>query len=195
VISYNRLRFMREAQIDRGFRAAKRRRYEAALRFPTAPNPALPTFEQITDHEFLLSVARRAQRDAGSGPGPDGVRWPDLDRRALAKMCRDLSKSLRGGTFQPSPARAVKVPKRTPGQYRDLRIRSIATRLVSGALHVALTPLGESMLGEHVHGFRPHRSTFTLLRDLEHHVQPGKTVLTVADVYHAFDATPIRPRK
>ena len=81
------------------------------------------------------------------------------------------------------------MPIRKPGGgSRTLRLRNVADRVVSSALHRALTPLWEAVFLPRSMGFRPGRSAWGLLAELELAVVGGGLwVLTVDDVKKAFD--------
>jgi retron-type reverse transcriptase len=123
----------------------------------------------------------------GPAPGHDGVSYDDLSRSEVCEAMRELSKSLLLGTYVPQPARSVKIPKQAGG-HRELALSDITHRVVGTALKEALTPLWETIFLPASYGFRPGRSTWTLLADLKHAVETqNRWVIAVDDVKQAFD--------
>ncbi len=145
------------------------------------------TLEQIVDVDHLAAVYDRMRREAGRSPGPDGVRYGDLGRGELFDVLRGLKTSILSGTYRPGRGRQVRIPKASGG-YRVLTLTDIADRIVARALTDATTPYFERVFLNRSHGFRPGRSTWTLLAELERVVTAeGRWVLAVDDVRAAFD--------
>src|SRR5262245_55676226 len=116
-----------------------------------------PTFEQIIDQKFLFAVTQSliasGQYKAG---GPDGVRYADLSISNAAAVSRDLHEALANGSWEPSIARAVNIPK-GENDWRTLLIRSIATAIVAAAVQLKLSPYWETIFLDSSYGFRPGR--------------------------------------
>jgi RNA-directed DNA polymerase len=152
---------------------------------------AMPSFEQIIDHENLIQVFDRLKSTAGTAPGPDRVRYDMLSRPEMAQIMRDLSGELRAARYEPSTARQVKIPKSSGGS-RTLRLRSIISRVVAAALAEQLTPYWETIFLPASLGFRPNRNVWDLLCALENLVKTQRRwVLATADIKQAFDSVNI----
>src|SRR5262245_50111684 len=94
-----------------------------------------------------------------------------------------LSECILNATYRPQDVRRIAVPKPGTGEYRILKIGVLADRVVGKALHNAFTPLWEGRFLPCSYGFRPRRSTWTLLADLEVAMErQGRWVLGIADI-------------
>lgn len=152
-----------------------------------ATTTLIPTVEQIADHENLLTVFHEMKRNAGQAPGPDRITYSHLGASEAAEILRAVSRSLAAGTYRPGPARSVPIPKPGGGR-RTLTIRGVIDRVVSKALHEAMLPYWETVFLPRSMGFRPGRSAWHLLAELEAvMVKEDLWVLTVDDVRKAFD--------
>jgi retron-type reverse transcriptase len=150
-----------------------------------------PSIDWVADHEVLLAAYDQLRAEGGQSPGPDGLTYRQLSRSEAADLLRTVAKAIQQGSYRPGPGRQVRVPK-PAGGYRVLTIRSILDRVVSKALNDALTPFFEKIFRNGSYGFRPKRSPWHLLADLERDViEHDRNVLVVDDVRKAFDNLPI----
>lgn len=170
-------------------RGRRQRRIQEAEDAQTAP--ALPKVEDIADHEFLIDTYYDLKAKAGQAPGPDRVRYDDLGPREVGSVMRDLSKVIKVGEFAPSQGLRRSIPKASGGS-RTLTIRSIATRVVAGALHKKAQRFWESIFDVRSFGFRQGLGTWDMLFAMEREIsQSGRYVVAVDDVRQAFDNVPI----
>jgi retron-type reverse transcriptase len=164
-----RLRFRDGYRIRQEFDERLRQRYGQQHHQPFQAARVLdgqPLLPRIVAQENLMVVHAHRARQGGSASGPDGIRDEMLSHREVAGIYRAVNREILDGQFEPSAARHVPLPKKSGG-HRILAIRSIATRTVSAALAHALTPFWEAIFLDGSHGFRPARSTWTLLTHLE----------------------------
>jgi RNA-directed DNA polymerase len=147
--------------------------------------------EQIAHRENLFACYRQLQREGGPAAGIDGLHAADLSPREAGDYMGVLSECVLNATYRPQDVRPVAVPKPGTGEYRVLKVGVLADRVVGKALHNAFTPLWERRFLPCSYGFRPRRSTWTLLADLEVAMaKQDRRVLAVADVRKAFDTVP-----
>jgi RNA-directed DNA polymerase len=146
---------------------------------------------QIAHRDNLFECFRQLLREGGPAAGVDGLHAADLSPSEAGDYMGVLSKCVLDGTYRPQDVRPVAIPKPGTGEYRTLRIGTLADRVVGRALHNAFTPLWEKRFLPCSYGFRPRRSTWTLLADLEVSMEKqGRWVLAIADIRKAFDNVP-----
>jgi hypothetical protein len=152
----------------------------------TEPVPIIPTVDQIADAENLIETFYKLRSRKGQAPGPDGFTYTDWSRREAAEIMRDLSRDVRSGVYRPGSTRKVKIPKMRGG-YRTLSLGNIADRVLAAALNKALTPFWETKFLPMSMGFRPRRSVWQLLAELEHSIITyNRWVLAIDDIKNAF---------
>ena len=94
-------------------------------------------------------------------PGTDGK---TIDEMSLERIER-LIVSLKDESYQPHPARRVYIPKKN-GKKRPLGIPSFEDKLVQEVVRLLLEAIYEGHFEGTSHGFRPHRSCHTALKNL-----------------------------
>jgi hypothetical protein len=140
----------------------------------------------IADVDNLAAVWEVMRRENGQAPGPDRVRFPHVGQHELYAILRETKKAILAGTYRPGPAREVKIPKANGGK-RTLTLRNLIDRVVAKAVNEAMVPYWETIFLDGSHGFRPDRSNWTLLAQLERAVvEQGRWVLVSDDVKSAF---------
>ena len=146
----------------------------------------------IANVDNLGAVYEQMKRDNGPAPGPDRVRFDHLGRSELFAMLRPLSKAILDGTYRPGAARTVKIPKGGNRGYRTLTLRNLADRVVAKALNEALVPFWEKIFLDSCHSYRPKRSNWTMLAQLEHVVvEQDRWVIVSDDIKNAFPSVNI----
>jgi hypothetical protein len=152
---------------------------------PQAP----PLFRDVVAHEFLFATAKELKAEGNEkAPGPDEVRFADVSVAELAGITRDLHKLLVAGEWQPSTARESKIPKKKSGDFRVLKIRSIATQIIAGAVHRWLSPYMETIYLPISYGFRSGRGIQDMWLELERRMVQGNAWCIVQDdIRKAFD--------
>jgi hypothetical protein len=106
----------------------------------------------------LRQCARRA-----SAPGADGMTWGQL-RREARTLLPQLAFQLAEGTWQPGPAREVRMSTYT-GKQMHTFIPPVLDRVAHRTLRNAVEPVLETRaFRDWVSGFRPRRNRITSLR-------------------------------
>jgi hypothetical protein len=150
-------------------------------------DPSGPTLARVADPEHLIATFYAMKAEAGRAPGPDRVTFESLGPSEVAACLRAVSRAILDGTYAPGPSRKLPIPK-PGGGHRTLSIRNVIDRVVSKPIYRALLPVFERLFLDVSHGFRPGRSTLTLLAALEALMfEMGRTVLAQDDVKAAFD--------
>jgi len=152
----------------------------------------IPSIQHIFHPENLIRVFDDLKHHAGHAPGPDGITYADLGRRETGQIMRDLSKEINNGTYEPSRARQVPIPKSGGKGQRVLSIRSIAHRTVATALATAIGTFFDRMFLGGSHGFRLGRGVPSFLIDMERIiVEQERYVVAQDDIANVFDNVPI----
>ena len=154
---------------------------------PVNPTRDEPTLEQVVAMDHLLRVYDRLRREAGQAPGADGIGYDLMGRAEAAAVLRAKREAILRGRYRPDPVRPVRIPK-AYGGYRTLHLPSVADRVLYAAKNDFLVPFWERHFLTRSHGFRPRRSRFTLLANLDHEITTtGRTTVVVDDIRKAFD--------
>jgi RNA-directed DNA polymerase len=78
-----------------------------------------------------------------------------------------LKEALKAKTFEPTPVRRVYIPKPHSEKKRPLGIPTLFDRIVQNALRMILEPIWESDFSIHSYGFRPNRSTYEAISNIQ----------------------------
>jgi RNA-directed DNA polymerase len=98
-----------------------------------------------------------------------------------------LREELKGGTYQPRPARRAWIPKLGSTEWRPLGIPAVRDRVVQTALRAVLEPIFERDFAAQSYGFRPKRGTLDALERVESLLRSGNTWVVDADLKSYFD--------
>jgi retron-type reverse transcriptase len=150
--------------------------------------------EKIISSTNLTNAFQHLKRYGGQGRDIFGSTYPDYCGFELG---RELHQLIRTGAYQPQACRSVHIPKRgsTPatGQAqsrsntRELLLPFIPDRVVSYALHSALTPIFDRDFHPRSFGFRRGKSVCHLLAQLRLDLlQSGHRILAQDDIQNAF---------
>jgi group II intron reverse transcriptase/maturase len=123
----------------------------------------------VTDPRNLrIALARVARNKGRRTSGVDGVTVKKmLTFEGAEAFLVGLRVALRNGTYVPSPARRVLIPKNgQPGKFRALGIPTVTDRVVQAALKNILEPIFEADFFPVSFGFRPGQSAHGALEQL-----------------------------
>jgi RNA-directed DNA polymerase len=134
-----------------------------------------------TLHSAWQQVARR-----GGASGVDGQSIEGFARHA-EQYLKELSESLRAGTYRAQAVREVQIPKGA-GQWRGLGIPTIKDRIVQRAMKLVIEPIFEKEFLESSYGFRPRRSCKDALRCVDQGLKAGHCWVVDADIARYFDS-------
>jgi retron-type reverse transcriptase len=148
--------------------------------------------EQVADRDSLYRAFQQIQREGGRGAGVDGISPMDFSPQEAGDLVGALSKALISGEYRPQKVREVQIPKPGTTERRTLKVGTVADRIVGKALHEAWSPFWEVVFKDCSYGFRPQRSTWTMLADLEKQMRlQDRWAVAIDDVRKAFDHVPI----
>ena len=105
----------------------------------------------------VLSNAWYLVRQLRGAPGVDGIKIKDIEKMRKDRWPAELSQELRRGEYKPAPVRAVRIPKKEPGKFRELGIPTVRDRVVQTWLRCwssSLSSRGTDLPPEQ-YGYRP----------------------------------------
>jgi RNA-directed DNA polymerase len=146
----------------------------------------------LTDKLYQLDLLKKAfskVKANGGGSGVDHVTIEHYEKN-LEDNLKDLSKSLKEGTYSPQPIRRVNIPKPGRSEKRPLGIPTVRDRIVQTALKDLLEPIFEKEFTDNSYGFRPNRGAKDALRVLQDLLNEGYTYVVDADIKSYFDNIP-----
>jgi RNA-directed DNA polymerase len=123
----------------------------------------------VTDLRNLRIALSRVARNRGRRTaGVDGKIVRDvLSSEGADAFLAGVRAALRNGTYAPSPARRVLIPKKgQPGKFRPLGIPTITDRVVQAAMKNIMEPIFEAGFYPTSYGFRPGKSAHGALAHL-----------------------------
>lgn len=120
----------------------------------------------ISHSKWLSHAAEITLSSRGSNtPGVDGITKQHLISE-LSDYLKQIREDLLTGTYQPSPARRVYIPK-AKGKQRPLGIPTLRDRIVQRAMLMAMEPIWENDFHSLSYGFRPERSVHHAVRTVK----------------------------
>jgi group II intron reverse transcriptase/maturase len=133
---------------------------------------------RLIAHPIWLEEAARitlSSRGANT-PGTDGVTRAVIEPH-LKEELEEIRNQLLHGTYQPTPARRVYIPK-SDGRKRPLGIPALRDRIVQRAMLMAMEPIWESDFHQRSYGFRPTRSVHHAIQALKVQLTDSKGAAT-----------------
>jgi len=140
--------------------------------------------EQIVNQENATVAWQAVKRNQGAA-GIDGMTTGEL-RDHIQAHWESIRRKLLAGTYVPSPARRVEIPKPNGGT-RMLGIPTVQDRWIQQMLLQKLQPIFDPTFSEHSHGFRPGRGAQTAVKAAQAQIQSGKEWVVDMDISKFFD--------
>ncbi len=144
--------------------------------------------DKVYAEETLWAGWRTVKRNGKSG-GVDGQTIVQFDRHAAERISR-LHEQIRTGAYEPQPVRRVLIPKAGSRALRPLGIPTIRDRVVQTALRDVIEPIYEKKFCSSSYGFRPGRNAKDALRQVQAHLDAGRTWVVDVDIERYFDTIP-----
>lgn len=120
------------------------------------------TLEAILEPSNLKEALKRVVANRGA-PGIDGMEVGQL-LDWIRNHPGQLTKTIKEGTYRPSPVKRVSIPKDEPGKFRDLRIPTVIGRLVQQATAQVLDWAYDRDFSHRSFGFRRNMRAHHALR-------------------------------
>lgn len=104
-------------------------------------------------------------------------------------LVENIGNNLRNGCYKWKSSKLIEIPKPGKTKKRPLGIQNFSDKLVQECIRIVLTAIYEPTFQEYDcnHGFRPNRSTHTVLRKIAVHVQ-GMEYALEGDIVGAYPA-------
>ena len=163
-------------------RELQRKLWAAAKRSPDRRFHAL--HDRIWRGDVLREAWERVRANKGAA-GVDGLTLGAVESHGVDRMLFDLQRDLREGTYRPSAARRVDIPK-PDGSSRPLGIPTVRDRVAQQAARLVLEPIFEADFEPVSHGFRPRRSATDASEELRKGFIEGYVWALDADIRDFF---------
>jgi len=141
--------------------------------------------ERMLSTENLGRALRRVRANRGA-PGVDGMTTEELVPW-LREHWAAVRQALDAGTYRPSPARRVVIPKPGGAGERLLGVPTCLDRLIQQAIAQVLTPIFGSCFSGSSFGFRPGRSPHQAVRVARRCAEDGLEWVVDIDLDRFFD--------
>ena len=150
------------------------------------------TLRQIADAEHLVDSFRKLVQEGGPAAGIDGISPRDISMSDFGQIAGKLSAAVLEKRWRPQKTRPQPIPKPGTDEKRILKIGVTLDRVVGKSLHDNLQPFWEKVYLRNSFGFRPGRSVWQMIAELEATMEKyDRYVLVIDDVRKAFDNVPI----
>jgi hypothetical protein len=127
----------------------------------------------------------------GQAPGPDGLRYDDLDGGEVWDLLRTVERAILDDAYRPGPDRTVHIPKVGRPGRRTLRLASVVDRVVQRAIVQTVQPYLDPQFDDQSFGYRPGRDRqHALARAEQLATSSGGWVWLTEDLRDAFDHVP-----
>lgn len=140
--------------------------------------------ERILGRDNLNKAYKRVRANKGA-PGIDGMTVEDA-LPWLREHKDELLRSIREGTYQPSPVRRKEIPK-DDGSKRKLGIPTVVDRVIQQAIAQKLEPIFENTFHDGSFGYRPRRSAQQAMTRVQAYAKMGYVHVVEVDLSKYFD--------
>ncbi len=168
-------------------RALQHALYRAAKADPGRRFHALR--DKVHRGDILWRAWVNVRRNDGAA-GIDRTTLAMVEQYGVTRLLGELAADLREGSYHPSPARRVFIPKPGSAERRPLSIPTVRDRIVQAALKIVLEPIFEADMLPCSFGFRPRRSAHDALQVLIDESWRGRRWVVETDIASCFEAIP-----
>jgi RNA-directed DNA polymerase len=145
-------------------------------------------FNLVYDPAFLVHAWERVSSNVGARTaGVDRVTVAQIIARGGVEVfLGQIRDSLKAGEFAPVQVRRVSIPK-AGGKFRQLRIPTVADRVVQASLKAVLEPIFEADFSPCSYGFRPNRRAQDAIAEIHFLGSHFHEWVLEADIQACFD--------
>jgi len=148
-------------------------------------------YRRAADSRNLRCAIDYLALEGGAAPGPNGLKFEDLDHQRRWELANVLGKALSTRTYRPGPDREVEIPKSSGKGTRTLRLQDIEDRVVQRAIVQVIQPFIDPGFAVTSFGYRPRLGTEHALATAEFLASSGNQwTWTADDIRDAFDHVP-----
>ena len=140
--------------------------------------------EAILDRNNLNRAYKRVKRNHGAA-GIDGMTVEEA-LPWLTEHRKELLRSIRNGSYKPSPVRRKEIPK-PDGGVRKLGIPTVVDRVIQQAIAQKLQSIWEPLFSDSSYGYRPRRSAQQAIQKVKEYVEEGYRYAVSVDLSKYFD--------
>ena len=140
--------------------------------------------EAILDRNNLNRAYKRVKRNHGAA-GIDGMTVEE-SLPWLKEHREELLRSIRDGSYMPSPVRRKEIPK-SDGGVRKLGIPTVVDRVIQQAIAQKLQSIWEPLFSDSSYGYRPRRSAQQAIQKVKEYAEEGYRYAVSVDLSKYFD--------
>ena len=140
--------------------------------------------EAILDRNNLNRAYKRVKRNHGAA-GIDGMTVEEA-LPWLKEHREELLRSIRDGSYMPSPVRRKEIPK-PDGGVRKLGIPTVVDRVIQQAIAQKLQSIWEPLFSDSSYGYRPRRSAQQAIQKVKEYTEEGYRYAVSVDLSKYFD--------
>ena len=140
--------------------------------------------EAILDRNNLNRAYKRVKRNHGAA-GIDGMTVEE-SLPWLKEHREELLRSIRDGSYMPSPVRRKEIPK-SDGGVRKLGIPTVVDRVIQQAIAQKLQSIWEPLFSDSSYGYRPRRSAQQAIQKVKEYAEEGYRYAVSVDLTKYFD--------
>ncbi|MBU8921220.1 MAG: group II intron reverse transcriptase/maturase [Bacteroidales bacterium] len=140
--------------------------------------------EYIVSNASITEAWKKVRSNKGA-PGADGI-CIEKFQKWVRPQWHDIKKQLLDGTYVPSPALRVEIPKESGG-VRRLGIPRVLDRVLMQAIAMVLGEMFNPTFSDNSFGYMPHRSVQQAVRQAQSFYRQGYTIQIDIDLEKFFD--------
>ncbi len=148
-----------------------------------SPPVDFASVEYIVSSTSIAEAWKKVRSNKGA-PGVDGISIEKFPKW-VRPQCNDIKQQRLEGTYVPSPALWVEIPKEFGG-VRRFGIPCVLDRVLMQAIAIVLGEIFNSTFSNNSFGYRPHRSVQQAVRPAQSFYQQGYTLQIDIDLEKFF---------